>query len=129
MSRLEWEIYKEWFSWLVDHYAVRPTGLIYLRTSPEKCYERLQKRSRSEEAGIALTYLQTLHNKHEDWLVEGKELPENLSNIPVLVLDCEKEFEDDAAYCAELVEKVSEFVTRLSGTQATSTQSAPQITL
>ena len=129
MSRLEWEIYKEWFTWLVDHYAVRPTGLIYLQTSPQKCYERLQKRSRSEEAGIPIEYLQTLHNKHEDWLIEGKELPENLSKIPVLVLDCEKEFEDDATYRAQLVKQVGEFLSKLTGTPAKQTASTSQITL
>ncbi len=130
MSRLEWEIYKEWFTWLVDHYAMRPTGLIYLRTSADKCFERLKKRSRSEEAGIPIEYLQTLHTKHEDWLVEGKELPEDLSGIPVLVLDCNKEFEDDAVYSAKLVAQVSEFISKLTGTALAKTAAtAPVLTV
>ncbi len=110
MTRLEWEIYKEWFNWLVEHYAVRPQGLIYLRTSPEVCYSRLQKRARSEEAGIPLAYLQTLHNKHEDWLVLHKEVPEGLSTIPVLILDVDKEFEEDVAHHTQLIAKVKQFV-------------------
>ena len=129
MSRLEWEIYQEWFSWLVDHYAVRPTGLIYMRTSPNKCFERLKKRSRSEEAGIPIEYLQTLHNKHEDWLVEGKEIPDNLQNIPVLKLSCDKEFENDAQYCEQLITQVRDFIDGLQTAPTTQAKSTSQITL
>lgn len=41
---------------------------IYLRASPEICYERVKKRGRLEESPINITYLQLLHELHEDWL-------------------------------------------------------------
>src|SRR5579859_35985 len=57
MSGLEWKLYQEWFAWLVDNYTPRPTGFIYLRTKPEICYARMQRRNRSEESTVPLDYL------------------------------------------------------------------------
>ena len=70
MNALEWTLYKEWFAWLVDNYTLKPSGFIYLRTSPETCYKRLKKRCRQEEVEVSLDYLQALHDKHEKSLVE-----------------------------------------------------------
>ena len=72
MNALEWKLYQEWFSWLVDTYTTRPSGFIYLQTDPKICYKRLLKRNRSEEAGVSLEYLELLHNKHEKWLIEKR---------------------------------------------------------
>ena len=69
MSDLEWELYKKLFFWLAEEYSVKPSGFIYLRTSPEVCYKRLQNRNRSEESEVPLEYLKKLHDKHEQWLV------------------------------------------------------------
>lgn len=41
---------------------------IYLRATPENCYERIKKRGRPEEIPIDLSYLRLLHGLHEDWL-------------------------------------------------------------
>jgi deoxyadenosine/deoxycytidine kinase len=49
----------------------------YIRTEPEVAFERLQQRGRLEEKSIPLSYIKTIHDKHEDWLVHRKnELPE-----------------------------------------------------
>lgn len=110
MSKLEWDIYQEWFSWLVGSYVTKPDGFIYLKTSPEKSYERLAKRNRSEESAIPLDYLKSLHGKHEDWLINKIEVPSHLAEIPVLVLDCDNEFEQDRDERARKVEAVRSFV-------------------
>jgi len=39
---------------------------IYLRSNPEKCHQRILKRSRENELDISIEYLQDLHNLHED---------------------------------------------------------------
>ncbi|MBN1549144.1 deoxynucleoside kinase [Candidatus Babeliales bacterium] len=95
MSPLEWRLYQEWFSWLVDRYVTKPVGFIYLKTSPEVCYQRMCKRNRSEESSVSLNYLKMLHAKHEEWLVTKKGIANYLRDIPVLVLECNKEFEQD----------------------------------
>lgn len=110
MTKLEWHIYKEWFSWLVEKHTPVPSGFIYLRTTPEKCFERIHKRSRDEEAEIPLSYLQSLHQRHEDWLIHQKELTPQLETIPVLTLDCDQEFETDLAVQKAQMNKIQEFV-------------------
>ncbi len=109
MSSLEWNLYQEWFSWLVDNYTVRPTGFIYLRTEPEICYERVLKRSRSAEKSISLDYLKMLHQKHEDWLIERKDVSPSLHEVPVLVLNCNKDFEQNKEEQEKHIESIREF--------------------
>jgi deoxyadenosine/deoxycytidine kinase len=110
MSGLEWQIYQEWFSWLVENYTQKPKGFIYLKTSPRVCFDRLVKRSRSEESSIPFDYLVSLHNKHEDWLVHGYDVTGYLKDVPVLVLDCDEEFEMDPVRRAAFVDKVANFI-------------------
>lgn len=110
MSGLEWQIYQEWFSWLVENYTQKPKGFIYLKTSPRVCFDRLVKRSRSEELSIPLDYLVSLHNKHEDWLVHGHDVTGYLKDVSVLVLDCDEEFEMDPVRRAAFIEKVANFI-------------------
>lgn len=97
MSELEWKLYQEWFAWFVESMSTKPDGFIYLRTDPEICYERLLKRSRAEENTISLDYLKRLHEKHEDWLVYRKGISQSLEQTPVLILDCNDEFETSDA--------------------------------
>lgn len=56
---------------------------MYLRTDPEIAYQRIMQRGRFEEDSIKLEYLQSVHNLHEDWLINKKHhLP-----CPVLTID------------------------------------------
>lgn len=93
MSSLEWELYKEWFGWLVEQYTIKPAGFIYLQTEPEICFSRMKRRSRGEESTVNLDYLMRLHDKHEQWLLQKIDIAPYLQDVPVLVLDCNKEFE------------------------------------
>ena len=109
MTALEWKLYQEWFVWLVENYTPKPSGFIYLKTDPEVCFERLVKRNRSEEVGVTLVYLQSLHTKHEQWLVQKENIASYLDDVPVLVLECNKEFETDRAEQEKHVQKIIEF--------------------
>ena len=110
MSPLEWKLYQEWFEWLIVKYAPKPTGFIYLKTDPEVCYARLTKRAREEEVGVSLEYLQSLHNKHEAWLLDKKDIAVYLNDVPVLVLDCNKEFEGDKEQMQKHREAIYSFI-------------------
>jgi len=94
ISKLEWDLYTQWFEWLVDNYSQKPDGFIYLRTAPQVCYERLQKRARSEESIVSFDYLNLLHAKHEEWLINKNNIASYLQSTPVLSLDCDKDFEN-----------------------------------
>lgn len=99
MTQLEWQVYQQWFDWLVGAHTQQPTGFIYLRTDPKTCFKRLQKRARAEETGVSLEYLTALHNKHEDWLLKT-------TQAPVLVLDCNIDFEHSSQRQDELIEQI-----------------------
>ncbi|CAD8182891.1 unnamed protein product [Paramecium octaurelia] len=71
ISQIEFEIYEEFYQWLMNHYQQYLIDcVIYVNTPPEVCLERLIKRGRSEEACVPLDYLKKLHQRHEDWLSE-----------------------------------------------------------
>lgn len=64
--------------------------IIYLRTLPETCFQRLIKRNRSEESAVTMNLLQNLHQKYENWLFH-KNYPS--SNCPVMILDADGSLE------------------------------------
>lgn len=54
IDEMEYEVYKRWYEWLMAHHRPKVDLIVYLRTDPEVCMERLKKRARSEEAGVPL---------------------------------------------------------------------------
>ncbi len=112
LSSLEWSLYTQWFSWLVTNYVPKPTGFIYLQTDPKICYERLHKRARTEEVGVSFEYLELLHKKHEAWLIEKKDILPELIDIPVLVLDCNQDFENNPEVMESFKSQIVTFMTQ-----------------
>lgn len=45
-----------------------PFKLIYIRSDPEVCFERLKTRHRDSENSIDLAYLKNIHLKYESWI-------------------------------------------------------------
>jgi deoxyadenosine/deoxycytidine kinase len=109
MMLMEWHLYQEWFSWLAETYTQQPHGFIYLKVDPAICYQRLLKRNRDEEATVPLDYLQKLHEKHESWLIEKKDIAPYMKDIPVLVLDCNNDFESNKVETMQHIEKIEAF--------------------
>lgn len=110
MSKLEWELYKKWFEWLVDEYDVLPDGFIYLRTTPEVAFERLKKRDRQEEEVVQFSYLTSIHKKHEEWLIQKKNIRPALIPIPVLIVDCNRDFENTPENFERIKGLIAEFI-------------------
>ena len=88
INKMEWEIYTDWFNWLSNEFDVKPDGYIYLKVQPNICLERINKRNRQEESGIPIEYLENIHIKHDNWLLNEKK-------IPVLVLDWNCSFDNN----------------------------------
>ena len=117
MSSIEWKIYESWFAWFVERQVPQPSGFIYLRAEPRKCYERIALRNRSEEGGVSFDYFQMLHNKHDDWLIHKKDLLPVLAHTPVLVLDGNLEFESDVTVQRQYADAIVHFLqTQYPGT-------------
>ncbi len=113
MSSLEWQIYKDWFKWLVEGYTEKPDGFIYLKTDPKTCYSRMLKRDRDEEKSVPLSYLELLHKKHEDWLINKSEVIDYIKDVPVLSLDCDTEFENNIEHQNLLISQIDMFIKEL----------------
>jgi len=80
---IEYNIYCKWFYEFVKDIPVG--GLIYVKTDPKNCQNRVIKRKRKGEI-IPLSYLQNCHKYHEDWL--------NNENLPILKLNGNTDFID-----------------------------------
>ncbi|XP_073736285.1 thymidine kinase 2, mitochondrial isoform X4 [Callorhinus ursinus] len=54
MPEVDYVILSEWFDWIVRNIDVSVDLIVYLRTTPETCYQRLRLRCREEETVIPL---------------------------------------------------------------------------
>ena len=97
MNAMEDKMYNDWFD-IFDKFA-KIDLVIYIKTTPKTCEERIKKRARVGE-DIPLEYLDRLHEYHEKWMTTID--PDNL-----LVLDGETDFNENSA---AFVDKVTEFV-------------------
>lgn len=110
MNQSEWDMYNQWYQFMVPGKCMPPKGFIYLQVNPEIAHERIKKRNRLAEKKITLAYLKHIHAKHNDFLLEKKNIPVDLAAVPVLVLDANLEFENDQKVLNEYLFKVDEFM-------------------
>jgi len=109
MNDLEWEIHKQWFNYLVNEKCAHPKGFIYLKTTPKIAYERTKKRNREGEEIIPLSYFQQIDKQLEQFLVKKQGLTEGLEATPVLILDCDQEFEASETRKKQLIDQLEQF--------------------
>jgi deoxyadenosine/deoxycytidine kinase len=93
LDEICYSIYLKWFD---EFSCINVDGIIYVKTTPEICLERINLRNRKGEESIPLEYLQECHNYHESWINKEKE--------KVLFIDGIPEQSED------LVLKVKEFI-------------------
>ena len=110
MTEKEWHIYLKFFNYLINDDFMHPEGFIYLRVDPEVAYERISKRMRASEDLIPIQYLRQIHERHDEFLLHKIELKSNIANVPVLVLDCNKDFENNETFSKELAAQVAAFM-------------------
>nr|XP_048287353.1 thymidine kinase 2, mitochondrial isoform X1 [Myodes glareolus] len=90
MPEVDYVILSEWFDWIIRNIDVSIDLIVYLRTTPEICYQRLKMRCREEEKVIPLEYLRAIHRLYEEWLVTGSLFP---AAAPVLVIEADHDLE------------------------------------
>ncbi len=97
---IEYSIYLKWF----DHFAdiQKTQKVIYLKTKPEVCFERISKRNRDGESNIPLDYLENCHNYHEDMI-------KNI-NDEVLVIDSNVDTDINPNIINEWIDKIKSFI-------------------
>ncbi|XP_020906485.1 thymidine kinase 2, mitochondrial [Exaiptasia diaphana] len=91
LTKVEYSVFQEWFEFLTIHQKPQLDLIIYLRTTPDECMKRIQKRNRSEETTVSMDLLNSLHERYEDWLLRKTKfyLP-----APVVVVDGNQSLED-----------------------------------
>ncbi|XP_071128547.1 thymidine kinase 2, mitochondrial-like [Mytilus edulis] len=91
INGMELGILNGWFDFLMERENTSLDLIIYLRADPQVCFNRIKKRSRKEECCVPFELIQSLHDLHEEWLIQHKKfkLP-----APVLVLDANKEYSE-----------------------------------
>ena len=103
-------MYNEWYEFLVKNLAKKINGIIYLQTTPEMCLKRTKKRARHGEEGIAIEYLNQLHNLHENWLNREEQQKE----INILKLNPDEEFEENLENQQKIMSSTKMFIEQLS---------------
>nr|XP_035137459.1 thymidine kinase 2, mitochondrial isoform X2 [Callithrix jacchus] len=90
MPEVDYIVLSEWFDWILRNMDVSVDLIVYLRTNPETCYQRLKRRCREEEKVIPLEYLEAIHHLHEEWLIKDSLFP---VAAPVLVIEADHNME------------------------------------
>ena len=63
---INYQIYLNWFDTFAQEFPVEK--IIYVKTDPEICYERIEKRNRDGEDNIPLEYLKSCNDYHDKML-------------------------------------------------------------
>lgn len=103
ISSIEHKLYNMWFDFYSKYVRNLNNNLIiYLRCSTETAVNRIKKRGREEEKNIPFEYLEKITQCHEEWLNTNIDLKNN----NILIIDCNKDFENNAEYQNEIIESV-----------------------
>ena len=84
ISEPEMIIYDEWYKFLTAQEFSKVDLIVYLKSDPETCHQRIRQRCRPEERQIPLSYLEQLHEHHEKWLNDEHSI--NKLPAPVLTI-------------------------------------------
>jgi|SaaInlStandDraft_3_1057020.scaffolds.fasta_scaffold04066_6 deoxyadenosine/deoxycytidine kinase len=109
LNSAEWAIYQKWVDFLLRDQCKPPLGFIYLKSTPETCFQRVKKRNRASEKNLTIETLKKIHEFHERFLVQKKDIFEELKNTPVLILNCNKNFLENDMVMHEKTNKVLRF--------------------
>ena len=107
ITNLEHQIYQDWSSFYLTHVKTPVKNLIvYLKCNPNIALQRVAKRAREEESNMSFDYINSLNEYHDTWLLNN-----NTDNV--LIVDCDKEFENDEEYQQEIFNKIKNSLNQL----------------
>ena len=66
INDIDFQIYNKWFHSFIDEVPI--SGIVYIKTNPETCNERVEKRARKGES-IPLEYLTKCSQYHDNWII------------------------------------------------------------
>ena len=105
IEHVNYLIYLNWFDTFSEEFPVHK--IIYVKTSPEKCYERILKRSRTGEENIPLEYLESCSDYHDNML--NKDSIDCVCNNQ-LVLDGNIDIYKNKKQIKEWIDQIDNFI-------------------
>ncbi len=96
---VEFSIYLNWFDEFIEDLPI--TKMVYIKTCPNVCYERMIKRNRNGEAGIEIDYLEKCHDYHQKMVEHMK--------VPVLNIDGNKDNTEENV-CENWIHEIKQFI-------------------
>ena len=72
IERVEYEIYNKWFDEFNKNHTI--TDIVYIKTNPQTCIDRINKRARSGEESITLDYISKCHLYHNEYIKQVTKL-------------------------------------------------------
>ena len=111
LSDIEYYVLQRWTDYLSFCCKTEMSAdvIIYLRTSPEKAFERIMRRSREEELNIPFEYVKDLHELHEQWLMDDCLLEDN-APLKLIVIDANQDLSDNISVYENAKKKVFEII-------------------
>ena len=101
---VNYQIYCKWFDTFVKDYPI--TGIIYVKTDPKICHDRIAKRSRLGESSIPLDYLVSCDTYHDDML----DIEKQIMSKNQLVLDGNVDIFYSKDTLNEWIKSIKEFI-------------------
>ena len=104
IEHVNYQIYLNWFDTFSDEFPVNK--VVYVKTTPNKCYQRIVKRSRTGEENIPLDYLASCSNYHDNMLDK-----QNLDCVCLdqLILDGNMDIYENKNQVNEWVNEIDKF--------------------
>ncbi len=100
---INYKIYLQFFDTFVKDYGV--DKILYVKADPEKCSERITKRSRSGESNIPLDYLIECDKYHDEMIDHP-----DLRNTTKIVLDGNIDIYENEGNTLERIEKIKKYI-------------------
>jgi deoxyadenosine/deoxycytidine kinase len=101
IESVHYQIYLKWFDTFAEDFPV--DKIIYVKTDPEICMERIHRRSRNAESTISLEYLQQCHDYHNEMMKL------NLSN-DTMVLDSNVDIFEQPKQLEHWLEQIEKYI-------------------
>jgi deoxyadenosine/deoxycytidine kinase len=98
---VNYQIYTKWFDVFANEFPIN--NVIYVKTEPTVCHERIAKRSRTGEDCIPLDYLINCHDYHQDMI--SKRI-----TSPCLTLDGNVDIYETVETVQQWINQIKEFI-------------------
>lgn len=107
LEDVEYQIYLNWFdhfSSIFSKYEQNNQKIIYLKTSPDICFFRINKRNRNGEANISIDYLQNCHLYHNEMINTVK------NTTQILTIDADEDTENNQEIINDWILMIQQFI-------------------